>query len=160
MGIKCGDLLKRLPADLQYFVSLSIRKNPLLWVTSGFGNDQKTNIGIYQKTDASDQCRRNCRRHCTGDFDLSDFDTLCDGNPGDFYGRYEIVVPSLYTACQHCHLRYRCIPGDPEACGESSGYLACRSSKVQGNQEYRTRQQEGKKEKPALDHGLGADPEG
>ena len=36
---------------------------------------------------------------------------------------------------------------NPEASADSSGYLACRSSKVQGTWKCRTRKQEGKKEK-------------
>lgn len=55
------------------------------------------------------------------------------------------------------YLRHRRISGNPEASADSSGYLACRSSKVQGTWKCRTRKQEGKKEKSALEHGLGTD---
>ena len=157
MGFVRYDLFKRLPADLQYFVSLCEWENPLLWTASDFRNDQKTINAVYEKADAADLCKWDRRRYCAGNFDITASGTLYDEDPRDFYDGYETVSSSFHTVCQCCYLRHRRISGNPEASADSSGYLACRSSKVQGTWKCRTRKQEGKKEKSALEHGLGTD---
>src|SRR5699024_5653350 len=112
---------------------------------------------VYEKADAADLCQWDRRRHYAGNFDVTGSGTLCDEDPGDFYDGYETVFSSHHTVCQRCYLRRCRISGNPKASADSSGYLACRSSKVQGTWKCRTRKQEGKKEKSALEHGLGTD---
>ena len=123
-------MLKCLSSDLQYFISVRLREDTILWIASISGYDKETTCSFHNKADDDDWNVRNIYWKPVRYSFMYKISSIYSRSIGYLNWKYGIAVQSSDFNCQYCCDSFLHFSGNEKADSNRNKSYTRRSDKI------------------------------